>query len=137
MTGHVAEIPDLDRKGLRQFGLVTGGIVVALFGLFFPWVLERAWPIWPWIFFGVLAVWGITFPMTLRPIYRVWMHFGILMSRITTPLLMGLVFFLAITPLGVIRRLIGRDPLNRDFSNADSYRVPSKKAPIENLKRPF
>lgn len=137
MTGHVAEIPELDRKGLRQFGLVTGGIVVALFGLFFPWVLERTWPIWPWLFFGVFAVWGITFPMTLRPVYRAWMHFGILMSRITTPLLMGLVFFLAITPLGVVRRLFGRDPLNREFHNADSYRVPSKKAPIENLKRPF
>ena len=39
-------IPQLDRKGLREFGLVTGVIVIVLFGLFFPWVLERAWPAW-------------------------------------------------------------------------------------------
>jgi hypothetical protein len=42
-THHV--IPELDRKGLRDFGLVTGSIVAVLFGLFFPWLLERAWPL--------------------------------------------------------------------------------------------
>ena len=137
MTGHVTEIPELDRKGLREFGIVTGGIVATLFGLVFPWLFERAWPIWPWIFFGVFAVLGVTFPTALRPIYRSWMRFGIMMSRITTPLLTGLVFFLGITPLGLARRLFGSDPMNREFTDADSYRVPSKKAPIENLKRPY
>lgn len=137
MTGHAEEIPELDRKGLREFGIVTGGIIAALFGLFFPWLLEREWPLWPWIFFGVFAVWGLTFPTTLRPIYRVWMRFGMLMSRITTPLLMGLVFYVGITPMGIVRRIMGKDSLQREFSDSESYRVPSKKAPIENLKRPF
>ena len=42
-------IPELDRKGLRRFGLTTGAIVVAVFGLFFPWMLDLNWPRWPWI----------------------------------------------------------------------------------------
>ena len=40
-------IPELDRKGLREFGLTTGAAVIVIFGLFFPWVLDLAWPIWP------------------------------------------------------------------------------------------
>lgn len=137
MSATTIEIPELDRKGLREFGIVTGGIVAVLFGLFFPWLLERAMPLWPWVFFAVFAAWGITLPTTLRPVYRAWMRFGMLMSRITTPLLMGAVFYLLVTPLGLARRLLGKDTLQRDLDESDSYRVPSHKAPIENLKRPF
>ena len=137
MAGQPHAIPELDRKGLREFGIVTGAIVVVIFGLFFPWLLERPWPRWPWIFFGVFTLWGIVLPMSLRPVYRMWMRFGIFMSKITTPLLMGLVFYVGITPLGAVRRLFGKDSLHREFSDAESYRVPSKKAPVENLKRPF
>ena len=53
------EIPDLDRRGLRDFGLVTGAIFVALFGLFFPWILNVAFPTWPWVLAAVLGVWGL------------------------------------------------------------------------------
>ena len=62
---------------------------------------------------------------------------GLGLSMLLTSALMGLVFFLAITPLGAVRRLFGKDALNREFSDAKSYRVPSKKAPAENLKRPY
>ncbi|MGW8367644.1 MAG: hypothetical protein ACWGPN_03060 [Gammaproteobacteria bacterium] len=37
------------RKELREFGLVTGAMVAGLFGIFFPWLLEYPWPVWPWI----------------------------------------------------------------------------------------
>ena len=87
------EIAELDRKGLHDFGLVTGGIFVALFGLFFPWVLELSFPTWPWVLGGILAIWGLAAPGTLRPIYQVWMKFGLLLSRITTPIVLGIVFF--------------------------------------------
>jgi hypothetical protein len=42
-------IPELGRKGLREFGLTTGIAIVVIFGLFFPWLLERPWPTWPWV----------------------------------------------------------------------------------------
>lgn len=131
-------IPELDRKGLRSFGITTGIIVAVLFGLFFPWLLERSTPYWAWVLAGVLIVWGLVAPATLRPVYRVWMRFGLLMSRITTPLVLGIVFFLIITPVGLIRNLFGRDSIPRKFDDSSSsYRVQSKRAPRENLERPF
>jgi hypothetical protein len=65
------------------------------------------------------------------------MKFGLLMSKVTTPLIMGIVFFLVITPMGVLRRLFGKDSLVRRFENTASYRVPSAKPPAKNLERPF
>jgi len=139
MANHV--IPELDRKGLREFGLVTGGIVAGLFGIFFPWVFDRpmaAWPVWPWTFFAVLGCWGLIAPMSLRPVYRVWMRFGLLLSRVTTPLIMGLVFYLVITPFGLVHRLFSRtDALARKFGDQESYRVQSDKAPVKNLEKPY
>lgn len=137
MAAVVHAIPELDRKGLREFGLTTGGIVAVLFGLLFPWLLERPSPRWPWVIFAVLAVWGLAAPLTLRPVYRGWMRFGLLMSRVTTPLIMGIVFYLVVTPMAVVRRLAGKDSLARRFDKSPSYRVPSRKAPIKNLEKPF
>ena len=131
-------IPELDRKGLREFGLVTGGIIAGLFGLFFPWVLEVAIPYWPWIVGGTLGAWALITPSTLRPFYRTWMRFALILSRITTPLIMGLVYCLVITPTAFIMRAMGRDPMTRRFDkNASTYRTPSKKAPKDQMERPF
>ena len=131
------EIPELDRKGLREFGLVTGGIVAGLFGLFFPWLLERSIPLWPWIVFGVLGVWGLIAPLSLRPVYRGWMRFGLMLSKVMTPLIMGIVFFVVITPVALILKIVGNDPMARKFDDGESYRVPTKKAPTENLEKPY
>ncbi|MGI9341647.1 MAG: SxtJ family membrane protein [Gammaproteobacteria bacterium] len=130
-------IPELDRKGLREFGLVTGGIVAGLFGLFFPWVFERSWPLWPWIVFAVLGGWGLIAPMSLRPVYRGWMRFGLMLSKVMTPLILGIVFFLLITPVAFLMKVFGNDPMSRDFDGSDSYRVPTKKAKPENLEKPY
>ena len=135
MTEHV--IPELDRKGLREFGLVTGGIVAGLFGLFFPWLLDRALPLWPWIVFAVLSIWGLAAPMTLRPIYRLWMRFGLALSKVMTPLILGIVFFLLITPVALVLKILGKDPMSRKFDDSESYRVPAEKAPPENLEKPY
>jgi len=131
-------IPELDRKGLREFGLVTGGIIAGLFGLFFPWVFDVAIPYWPWIVGGTLGAWALIAPSTLRSFYRAWMRFALMLSRITTPLIMGLAYGLVIIPTGVIMRAIGRDPMARRFDKkAESYRIPSKKPPKDQMERPF
>jgi hypothetical protein len=131
------EIKELDAKGLRDFGLTTGGIVAVLFGLFFPWLLERPTPAWPWVIAGVLALWGLSAPTSLRPVYRGWMKFGLLLSKVTTPIIMGIVFYVVVTPMGVVRRMMGKDSLARRFEPTASYRVPSLKAPAKNLEKPF
>ncbi len=137
MTPDNHRIHELDRTGLREFALVTSGVIVGLFGLFLPWLLDLQWPTWPWILAAVLVAVGLIAPMALRPVYKVWMQFGLILSRITTPIIMGLVFFLVITPTGLIRRLLSEDPMARNFDDEESYRVPSKKAPAKNMERPF
>ena len=131
-------IPDLDRKGLREFGLVTGSIVAALFGLFLPWLLELRFPIWPWVVGGVLGLWALLAPMSLRPVYYWWMRFALLLSRITTPIILGIVFYLLFLPVGLVMKLFRRDPMKRRFDETvTSYRVLSHKAPRDQLERPF
>ena len=137
MTSDKHRIPELDRRGLREFALVTGGVIVGLFGLLLPWLFDLGWPTWPWILAGILVALGFIAPMALRPVYTVWMRFGLILNRITTPIIMGLVFFLVITPTGLIRRLLSGDPMARNFDDGESYRVPSKKAPAKNMERPF
>ena len=132
------QIPELDRAGLRRFGVTTGAMVALLFGLFFPWLLEVDYPRWPWMIFLALAVWGMVAPATLRPVYRVWMRFGLLMSRVTAPLVLGIVFFGLVLPMGLVMRLFGRDPMARNLDDiTDSYRVESDKPPADRIERPF
>ena len=137
MHGGRHYISELDRKGLRDFAFVTGGIVAGIFGLNLPWIFESGLPVWPWVVFGILGAWGLLLPGTLRPVYRAWMRFGILMSHVTTPLIMGLTFYLVITPVGVVRRIVGNDPMRRELNDSESYRLPSSKTSVENLRRPF
>jgi len=130
-------IPELDARGLRRFALTVGGIVAGLFGILFPWLLERPIPRWPWVLSVVLIAWGLTAPASLRPVYRGWMALGLLLNKVTSPLVMGAVFFLAVTPMGFLRRLMGQQLPIRPDPAMLSYRRPSKKARPEDLERPF
>ena len=131
-------IPELDRKGLREFGLTFGAAIVVLFGLFFPWLLERGWPTWPWVVAAAFWSLALIYPLSLRWIYRGWMRFGLLASRVMTPLVLGIVFFVMISPMALVRRLMGKDSLQRTIDpNQKSYRVKSAKSPKEKLERPF
>lgn len=147
MTDTRHDIPELDRKGLRQFGLLTGSIVAGLFGLFFPWLLGLPgpvwppawpwpWPLWPWAVFAVLGIWSLILPSSLRPVYRGWMHFGLLVSRVTTPIILGVVYFVVIVPTSFLMRLGRRDPMGRRFDKkTPSYRVQSHKG--KHMEKPF
>lgn len=131
-------IPELDRKGLREFGLTTGAIVALLFGLFFPWILEHGFPVWPWAVAVVLGAWALLAPASLRPVYRVWMRLGLLLSKVTVPVIMLAVFLLVITPLGLARRALGKSAIpKRPLPTVDTYRVPAKRIREEDLERPF
>lgn len=131
-------IPELDRTGLRNFGVTTGSIIAVLFGALFPWLFESTIPPWPWILCSVLIGWALVAPTTLRPVYTMWMRFGLLMSKITTPLILGIVFFVVITPFSLVRALFGRDSMSRKLSpNAETYRVKSRIPRKNQLKRPF
>lgn len=137
MAGMAQEIPELDRAGLRDFGLTTGALVVALFGLVFPWIFNHSWPAWPWLIAGGLGIWSLLAPAALRPLYRAWMRIGLVLNQIMTPLIMAAVFFLLITPIASVRRLAGKDALGRRFEDLPSYRVPSEMPGDDYLNRPY
>jgi len=130
-------IPELDRQGLRRFGLATGAILVVLFGFFFPWLFDRAWPLWPWVILAVLGGLAVVAPLALGPVYRGWMRFGLLASRITTPLILGIIFFLLISPIALFRRAFGFNDMRGPFDKGvASYRIQSRSEP-GSLERPF
>jgi hypothetical protein len=77
-------------------------------------------------------------PLWLRPIYRGGMRFGLLASRVMTPLVLGIVFFVMISPMAMVRRLMGKDPMQRTLEpDQKSYRIRSTKSPKQKLERPF
>jgi hypothetical protein len=132
------EIPILDRKDLRKFGLVTGAIIVGLFALFFPWLLDTAMPVWPWILAGLLWAPALLIPQALQPVYRTWMKIGHAIGWVNSRIVLGLIFYLLVLPMGMIMRLFGRDPMARKLDDSmHSYRVMSVRAPREQLERPF
>lgn len=131
-------IEELDKKGYRNFAITLGGIVAVLFGLFFPWVFEGRFPLWPWLFMLTLVVWGGLAPMTLRFVYRGWMKLGILLSKVTTPLVLGIVYYGVIMPTGLIARLFRSDPLRRNCQQGgESYRIESQQRSHQHMENPF
>lgn len=133
------EIPKLDQKGLRQFGLTTGAIFAGLFGFVLP-LIFRHWPppVWPWIVGSVLAIWALIIPKTLNPVYYNWMRFGLVMSWINTRIILGAVFYLMMTPMGLFKRLFGSDAMRRELNpSLSTYRVASQVRTPESMERPF
>jgi hypothetical protein len=137
MSMHSTDIPELDAKGLRQFGLTTGAIFAGLFGVLFPYVFDRPWPVWPWIAFGVLAAWAMVAPATLNMLYKGWMRLGLLLSRVTTPVILTLVFVVAILPGALILRLLRKDFMHRKYDEAPTYRIESRQPSAANMEKPY
>ena len=131
-------IPELDRKGLRDFGLVTGGMFAGLFGLFFPWLLGFSLPVWPWVIFAILGLTGLLLPGALRPVHYWWMRLALMISKVTTPLILAVVFFLVFTPIGLLMKIFGKDAMHRKIDNTiETYRVASIGSTREDLEKPF
>ena len=131
-------IPELDINGLRRFAFTMCAIISLLFGLAIPFLFGHSWPIWPWVIGVVLIIWGAIMPVTLRPIYHIWMRFGLIMSKITTPLILGILFYLVLTPVGLIMRIFKNDPMARKFDNSEStYRVVRDESINTDFEKPF
>ena len=131
-------IQELDARGLRKFGISTGAIIGVLFGILLPWVWNFGFPVWPWAIFLVLALWGLIHPRSLRPVYRGWMRVGLMISKVTTPIILGVVFYLVFVPVGIIFRMLRHDPMKRNFdSKSDTYRIDKSNQPASTLERPY
>jgi hypothetical protein len=80
--------------------------------------------------FGVLGVGliaaGAVIPASLGPVYRAWMGLAHAISRVTTPVFMGVVFFAVLMPVGLVMRLFGRNPLKRQEVNQSYWAEPNQ-----------
>ena len=131
-------VPDLDDKGLRHFGVVTGAAFAVVFGVAAPWLFSRPYPYWPWIVAAVLTVLGVSAPRRLWPVYYWWTKAALLIGRITTPIILAIVFYAVITPAGFLMRWRGRDPMHRRRDDgAATYRVPTANSDPQTFRRPF
>jgi len=129
------EIPD--KKGLREFGLITGGLFVGLFGLLFPWLFSFAFPKWPWIIAGVLWGLALLIPNSLKWIYQGWMSFALVLGWINTRLILAIMFYLIMTPMGLVMRLFGKNAMKNKPSQSESYRNLTPSRSPQHMERPF
>jgi hypothetical protein len=87
---------------------------------------------------GVLLVLAaLLIPGQLGPVYRGWMRFGLILSKITTPIFMGVIFFVVLTPIGLVRRLFGGDKLVPKRAAASFWHERPVGQRRGNLKRQF
>jgi len=104
----------------RSFGVVMGAACLALAGLGF-WTGSAYWPVWA----GAAAVLGclaLLWPGLLSPLNRVWFKFGLALHKVVNPVVMGVLFFGVITPVGMLMRLTGKRPLGLEFEpDTSSY----------------
>lgn len=131
-------IPQLDRKGLRDFGLIFGLMSIIVFGFVGPLLFRHSFPTWPWIVAVVFWAWALLLPQTLDPFYQLWARFGLVMGWINTRLILGIIFYLIITPMSLVMYAIKRDVMQRQWKrDASTYRIPSQVRTRESMERPF
>jgi hypothetical protein len=120
---------DTSRRALRSFGLVVGSVFLGIALVVF-WRAEWSFVPGMQIFGGLgaaLIILGLVWPPLLRPVYRVWMAVAVILGFLMTRVILTMVFFLVVTPIGLLMRAFGRDPLNRRLDkNASTYWIPKK-----------
>lgn len=132
-------MPSLEQnKILRQFSILMSISILVLFVLFLPKIYNYSPPLWPWFITSVLIFFAIFYPSAIKPLYLVWMKFGILLGFIETRIILALIFYLLFLPTGLILRLLQKELIPKKFDlSKNSYRVKSKKRLKESMERPF
>jgi hypothetical protein len=115
---------DTSRRQLRRFALIVGSVLM-LIALTIAWRGEWAIGSGTRALAGsgaLLALLGLVAPEALRPLYRAWMGLALVLGHVMTRVLLALVFFLIVTPIGLVRRALGRDPIEKSAEpELDSY----------------
>ena len=107
---------------MRNFGFLFA-VLSLLATIFLVWKGSSAWP-WCAGAAGFFLVTGLAAYPVLRPVYVGWMTFAFVLGWVNTRLILGLFFYLILTPVGLIMRLLGRDPMQRKLEkDAATYWV--------------
>ena len=100
----------------RNFGLVFAGFFALLGALSLYGGAER-WHYW-FPLAGVFAVLAYAAPRLLAPLNRLWAKVGLLLHMVISPVILGILFYVCVTPIGMLMRISGRDPLRRKLEPA-------------------
>ena len=118
----------------RSFGIVFFTVFLIL--SLYPLVNSESIRIWSLIISIIFLVLGLLNSKILTPLNKLWFKFGILLGKIVSPFVMGIIFFLVVTPIGLIMRLFGKDVLNLKYNEKKSYWI-EKKGPKSKMKNQF
>ena len=115
------------------------GIVFSIFFLLISvYLLLNNNPIYYWSLFVsfIFLVLGLMNSKILSPLNLLWFKFGILLGKIVSPVVMGIIFFLVVTPISILLKIFGKDVLNLKFNNNKTYWIV-KDGPKSNMKKQF
>jgi len=132
-----SETPEVQPQQLRSFGFIVGGVftIIALWPLIIRQEPLRMWAI---AVGGVLILGTLLQPLWLRPLFVGWMKVGHVLGFINTRIILCIGYFLVFTPMGLIRRLMGKDSLHRKLEpNQSTYRSPRQPRHGEHMKKQF
>ena len=118
----------------KSFGIVF--FIVFLLVALYPLINNGDLRIWSFIIAIIFLILGLINSKVLTPLNKLWFKLGLLLGKVISPLIMGIIFFLVVTPTALIMRIIGKDLLNLKFNNKKSYWI-EKTGPKSKMKNQF
>ncbi len=125
---------DVKINSNKSFGIVFS-IVFFLIALY-PLTYYGEIRVWSGIVSLIFLVIALFNSKILAPLNKLWFKFGIFLGRIISPIIMGIIFFLIVTPIGLVMRLLRKDILNLKFNKSKSYWI-KKDGPKSKMKNQF
>ena len=119
----------------RNFGLVF--FVVFLIISLWPLLSQNELRYWSLTFAIIFLILGLLNSKVLMPLNIIWMKFGLFLGGITSPVIMGIIFFGVVTPVGLLMRLFKKDLLHLRKNNKKSYWIEKDKKIISSMKDQF
>ena len=125
---------DVKISSNRSFGIVF--FVVFLLIALYPLINSGNIRIWSAAISLIFLVLGLLNSKILAPLNKLWFKFGIFLGKIISPIILGIIFFLVVTPIGLLMRLFGKDVLNLRYNKNKSYWI-EKNGPKSKMKNQF
>jgi hypothetical protein len=123
---------------LRKCAWLVATVLAVVFGALLPWLRKRSIPEWPWVAASAMFLWGWLHPRSLRVPFSLSMRAAAGLAWVNNRLILAIVFFGLIWPLGATLRILGRDPLVRRFKErTPSYRVNSQSRPRDHMDKSY
>ena len=131
--------PDHSIKALREFAYTMAAAFILIFCLVLPWIFSRTIPHWPILIASVMLLQAYLYPASLIPVQTIWVRIGIVLGWINTRIILAIIFFVLLTPLGWLQRKRGKLGYKTGFeSNTQSYKITrTQRLTAKDLENPF